>query len=258
MPIDKGKCKHGEFILTEGCPLCMAEEAQKRGGDEPDDLPGGMPPHTPYYLANGASVPSVTTVLNELNKGEGLTHWAWNCGRQGIDYRDVRDAAARVGTMAHCLIAGYLKGQTREQAFQHCKVVVAAPEESERAEQCLTKYLAWEKEHSISPVIIETPFVSEEYWYGGTPDLLADVDGEFVLVDFKTGSRIFDSHYHQLAAYWKLIEEQGWPIARAWILRLSPGDDGVEVGIELDLARDWQIFQFALGIYQLREGLNET
>ena len=26
MPTDKGKCPHGEFILTEGCPQCMAEK----------------------------------------------------------------------------------------------------------------------------------------------------------------------------------------------------------------------------------------
>jgi len=255
MPIDKGYYRHGEFPLQDGCPLCIAEEAQKRGGDEPDDLPGGMPPHTPYYLADGANVPSVTTILNELNRGEGLTDWAWDCGRQGIDYRDVRDSTARVGSAAHCLIAGHLKGQTREQAFQRCKFRVMAPEEFERAEQCFTKYLAWEKERSISPVIIETPFVSEEYRYGGTPDLLAEVDGEFVLVDFKTGSRIFDSHYHQLAAYWKLLEEQGWPVAKAWVLRINPDDDDVEVGTEFDIIRDWQIFQYALGIYQLRGGL---
>ena len=301
MPTDKGKCPHGEFILTEGCPQCIAERqareaakaeetvdrnteslaenqqgqlelatdeispqeepapeligtqlAEKAGIVEAEDesyrAPYNAAYHAPYRLAGGAIVPGVTTVLSGLDKGEGLTYWAWDLGRQGLDYREVRDAAARVGTIAHRLIAAHLKGEA--PGYQHSP---CSPEELQKASRCLRKYLAWEKEHPLSPVMIEEPLVSELFKYGGTPDLLAEINGEFVLIDFKTGGRIYDGYYLQVAAYRKLLEEQGWEMASAWILRISPDDGQYEVGIQLDFERDWQIFQHALAIYRLQE-----
>ncbi len=43
-------------------------------------------------------------------------------------------------------------------------------------------------------------------------------------------------------------------MANARILRISPGDDQYEVGMQLDFEKDWEIFQHALAIYGLREG----
>jgi len=82
---EKGHCKHGEFILRDGCTQCMAERRQQ---DEPANT------HRPYHLADGAIIPSVTTILSILDK-PGLPHWAWECGRQDLDYREIRDAAGR-------------------------------------------------------------------------------------------------------------------------------------------------------------------
>jgi hypothetical protein len=292
MPTDKGKCKHGEFILTEGCPQCIeeaklvretgvdkAEEAardierlamnqqgqlelaaiEEESKISPQALPSQAydeyftPPELgtrqPYRLANGGVVPGVTTVLKVLSNGEGLNYWCWDLGRQGLDYREVRDAAGRVGTIAHRLIAAHLRGEAPNYQPLAC-----LPDEAEKAEKCFLKYLAWEKENPLVPVIIETPFVSEEFKYGGTPDLLAEIDGDFILLDFKTGGGIYESYFTQLAAYWNLLKEQKWPIADARVVRISPDDSEVEVAIALDLDREWQIFQHALGIYTLRGG----
>jgi len=202
--------------------------------------------HAPYYLADGSIVPSVTTVLGILDKPR-LPYWAWNLGMQGLDFRDVRDAAARVGTIAHHLIACHLKGEK-------ANISEFSPDEVDKAETCLEKYLHWEKENTLTPVMIEEPLVSELYRYGGTPDLLAEIDGEFVLLDWKSGNGIYGSYFYQLAAYRQLFTEQGWPIAGARIVRLSPDDSEVEVAIALNLDRDWQIFQHALAIYTLRGG----
>jgi len=249
---NKGHCKHGEFILAEGCPLCIAERRQASIKPEQDEMEDGLNSegltlaniHQPYHLADGSIVPSVTTVLGILDK-PGLPYWAWNLGMQGLDFRDVRDAAARVGTITHHLIACHLKGEK-------ANVSEFFPDEVDKAETCLEKYLHWEKENTLTPVMIEERLVSELYRYGGTPDLLAEIGGEFVLLDWKSGNGIYDSYFYQLAAYRQLFTEQGWPIAGARIVRLSPDDSEVEVAIALDLDRDWKIFQYALGIYKLR------
>ena len=282
MSTDKGHCRHGEFILTEGCPQCIAEARQAKEADKAGSLPLWEEPapeligaqlaeeagiveaeeddesyrapynasyHPPYRLQDGTIVPSVTTVLKVLDKGEGMQYWAWDLGQQGLDYREFRDSAARVGTLAHYLIACHLKREAPEY-----QPLAVHPDETDRAEKCFAKYLAWEKGNPLTPVMIETPLVSELFKYGGTPDLLAGMDDGFVLIDFKTGGRIYEDYFCQLAAYRKLLEEQDWPVANARILRISPGDDQYEVGIQLDFEKDWQIFQHALAIYRLREG----
>lgn len=200
--------------------------------------------HTRYRIENGTVVPSVTHILGILDKG-GLNHWCWEMGRQGLDWREVRDAAARVGTLAHNFIACHLEGSAPVLGGY-------SPEETKKANSCFAKYLAWEKKNPLTPVIIETPFVSEEFKYGGTPDLLAEINGEFVLIDFKTGGGIYRSYFYQVAAYRKLLEEQGWPVAGAMILRISPDESNYEVAIARDYDRDWQAFQHCLGIYELQ------
>ena len=227
-------------------PVSKEAEVSNNSSDELiTELSTNMTAHRPYYLADDTIVPSVTTVLSILDK-PGLPHWAWECGRQGLDYREVRDAAARVGTIAHYLIACHLKGEVPDTSVYYSETEV------EKAKRCLAKYLCWEKQCPIAPVMVETPLVSEEFKYGGTLDLLAELDGEFVLIDFKTGGGLYESMFYQLAAYWRLLAEQGWPVTSARILRISPDDDDFEVAIRIDLDRDWQIFQHCLVIYRLQ------
>ena len=243
---DKGHCRHGEFTLSEGCEECIAERraAEKSAAG---NLQVNKTSSHQVYRVNNEVVPSVTTVLKVLDKGEGLTYWAWNLGKQGLDYKEVRDSAARVGTLAHSLIANHLKGAPGPGSGGY------SPAEVTKSEKCMVKYLKWEKEHSISPVMIETPQVSSEFKYGGTPDLLAEYNDEFILIDFKTGGGIHDSMFYQLAGYRQLLTEQGWPVANARILRISANDDNYEEVIKTNLDVEWQIFLKCLEIYRLRD-----
>jgi len=158
----------------------------------------------------------------------------------------VRDAAGRVGTLTHRLIANHLKGAPGPGSGGY------SPAEVTKSEKCMVKYLAWEKKNPLAPVMIETHLISEEFKYGGTPDLLAEINGEFVLIDFKTGGAVYDSYFAQLAAYRQLLTEQGWPVANARILRISANDDNYEEVVKTDLNIEWRIFQYCLEIYQLQ------
>jgi len=210
------------------------------------EAPNKRQAHIQYQLKDGTFVPGVTTVLGILAKNA-LIHWAWKCGREGLDYREVRDTAADVGTLAHYLILCHIKGETPDTSEY-------SPNDLEKANNCLAKYLRWEKEHPITPVMIETPLISEEYRYGGTLDLLAEYDGKFTLVDFKTGKAIYPEMLSQVAAYWKLLEEQGWPVSSARILRIGTDEDeGFEERIRTSLDNEWQIFKHCLEIYRLQK-----
>jgi len=212
-------------------------------------LSNANPTHMQYCLLDGSIAPSVTMALNVLDKGKGMKYWAWDLGKQGLDYRDVRDVAARIDTLAHHLIACHLKNMIPitdlPNGYSQDEVVLA--------NKRLAKFRVWESHTGICPVMIEVPLVSEVYKYGGTPGIMAEIKDEFELWDIKTGGGIYESYFYELAAHRKLLEEQGWPIARAGLLILPPDDGPYEVAMQLDYDRDLRIFLHSLAILRLQE-----
>lgn len=205
--------------------------------------------HTIYRLASGKVVPSVTTVLGILNK-PALLQWAWQCGMDGLDYRSVRDNAADIGTLAHYLVMMHLKGEKPDTSEYSAQDI-------SQAETCFIKYLDWEKGNPIEPILVEEPLVSEKHGFGGTIDCLARLNGDLVLLDYKTGKAIYSEMASQLAAYRELLAENGHQIANARILRIGRDEsEGFEERVMIDLSREWEIFRHCLEIYKLQKGGN--
>lgn len=206
--------------------------------------------HTQYKLANGERVPSVTTVLGILNK-PALLEWAWKLGTEGIDYKAVRDTAADVGSLAHYLILCHLRGIEPDTSEYSQQVI-------DKAETCLIKFWDWEKEHTLKPVLIETPLVSELYRFGGTPDWFGLIDGTEETLDFKTGKAIYAEFFHQLAAYNQLLQEAGHVSKRARILRIGRDEnEGFEERVVTGLAKQWAVFLNCLNIYTLQKEIKK-
>lgn len=207
--------------------------------------------HTVYKLKSGNRVPSVTTILGILNK-PALTDWAWQMGTQGLDYKEVRDNAGDIGTLAHYLILCDLKGETPDTSEY-------SPQDLEKAETCLIKYWDWLKGHKIEPFMLETPLISEEYQFGGTIDFFGKVDGQSTLLDFKTGKAIYDDFFYQLSAYEQLLTEAGQLIEITRILRIGrKEDEGFEERTTGKLDKQWQLFLNCLNIYNLQKEIRRS
>ena len=205
--------------------------------------------HIQYKLADGTRVPGTTTVLGILSK-PALIHWAWDLGMRQIDYKKYRDVLADIGTLAHLLVLNRHLGGGEVDLSPY------SSEQIDKAENGLLKYYEWEKKHTVEPVIIEEPMVSELHRYGGTIDCLARVDGVLTLLDIKTGKGIYAEFGHQLAAYLSLLLEHGHDPKQAMILRLGRSEDeGFEVkeyGMK-ELEAHWELFKACLKIYGLRK-----
>lgn len=200
--------------------------------------------HTRYALADGTQVPGVTTVLGVLSK-PALVPWANKLGLAGIEVGKYVDALAEVGTIAHAMILAHLKDETFD-AWEY------PPNLVDKAENCLLSYFEWEKQHKIQPIICESPRVSEDYHYGGTPDFFGYVDGIPTLLDFKTGKGIYEEYFYQLAAYQELLDEHR--IDRAMILQIGRDEtEGFSTKEVKDLSREWEIFEHCLAIYELKK-----
>lgn len=202
--------------------------------------------HITYKLSDGTAVPGVTTVLGVLNK-PALVRWANNLGLQGIDSTKYVDEKAAIGTLAHQMIASYLRGEETDTS-EYSKVQI------DQAENAVLSFFEWEKTHHIEPVLVEEPMISEVFRFGGTIDCLGHINGELCLIDFKTSRGIFPEMMIQLAAYRQLLVEHGYKVGQTTILRIGRTDDeGFEDRLVNELDKRWQIFLHALEIYRLQK-----
>jgi len=164
-------------------------------------------------------VPGVTTIKNLLGKDH-LIYWAakecanflqenWQAGQaytqEEIDDRvermkkahvRKRDDAAERGTEIHELLEKKYVAAIEGRKF-------TASSEETYANEALKAYEAYLEAHSlnIKPVAAEKIIFDPDHWYAGTVDLIARVNDELAVVDFKTGSGIYADMGIQLAAY---------------------------------------------------------
>ena len=167
-------------------------------------------------------VPSVTEILSATQSTDWLINWAVKLAQRGDSHEAVRDRAARVGTIAHEMIAAGLEDRA-PQAFEE----IADEREMRDADAAAARWTELSATRIIEPVLIEAPLVSDVHEFGGTPDLLARVDGVPTVIDFKTGRHPGGKGLLQLGAYALLLRENGSEVERGMIACIGSRDTGL-------------------------------
>lgn len=152
-----------------------------------------------YFLKNGTRVPSVTTVLGRFKDAGPLMYWAWQCGKDGKDFREERDAAANAGTIAHAAVEAWVKGESFEWSKQPADV-------AERAHKAYGAFLEWADQTKLKVDRTELPLVSEKYGFGGTFDAIL-LGPKRAMGDWKSSNGVYGEYLAQLAAYGQLWRE---------------------------------------------------
>jgi len=203
--------------------------------------------HQIYTLQSGEIVPSVTTVIGLLNKPQ-LIEWAWKQGINGQDIHKIKDRTADAGSLAHQMILDFLKLQ-RTDTSEYSKDII------DLAENSFLSFLEWQKNKTIEPILIEASLVSERYKYGGTLDFYGKIDGILTLVDWKTGSGIYDSYVYQLSAYRNLLIENGFENPeRVMIVRINREEnERFEELVKRNTDTEFEIFKRLAEIYHLQK-----
>lgn len=151
------------------------------------------------YWLDGERLPSVTTILSRFKESGALMHWAWECGKRGEDYREVRDKAANIGTIAHEMVECHIRGISFESTLY-------APELVERARKSFEAFLEWAGSTQLKATQTEVMLMSKEHRFGGTLDAML-VNGKLALGDWKTSNAVYGDYLMQLAAYGLLWRE---------------------------------------------------
>jgi len=201
--------------------------------------------HTRYRNKANDVVPSITTVINTVLAKPQLIVWANKLGLQGIDSTKVRDAMGNAGALAHYFILCHLKGESPDTSEYSQETI-------NLAENSFLSYLEWEKHHSLKPILLETPLVSESLRVGGTPDFYGYVDGELVLADYKTGG-IYKEAFIQTCAYCRLLGDNDYQLPEKIIVLGIPRSENEnfreEVYKNYDLGNE--IFSHLRALYDL-------
>lgn len=158
-------------------------------------------PEDGYFLKDGTQVPGVTSVVGRVKESGPLIGWAWKMGNAGKPMGEAKDKACSVGKIAHAMI----------DADIHERVWAPEPGDLpdliEKAQRALGMWLKWKSQTRFRPIFTETPLVSEEFRFGGTPDGAAFVGDEVVLYDLKSSNGIYQDHLLQVGAYRRLVND---------------------------------------------------
>ena len=205
----------------------------------------------PYKLSDGTRVPGVTTIAKVAADSEWKVSWAAKLAFAGVNPVAYRDEKANVGTLAHALCLAPFGGTPPD-------LEEYTPLEVQEARNSEGKWLAWLKGHSLEPILVEKPLVSEILRFGGTPDVYGSIDGLFTVLDLKTGAFIYPEAWIQLAGYGLLLEESGHPVQQRIILNI--GRDETENFVEAkrsgpSLEDEETIFLAAKAIYEAKKRL---
>jgi hypothetical protein len=164
-----------------------------------------------FYTIDGRRYPSVTSILNVLNKPQ-LMSWATRITRDYIkkelfafrragslkeldldqilaksatEHNRVRDVAADHGIAIHSAISSYVSN--KNYVAHNDPVIIAFRE--------------WQEASQFVPIASERLVFSREHGYAGTADLICTLNGRLALLDIKTGRGLYPEYKLQLAAY---------------------------------------------------------
>ncbi|HEC60745.1 hypothetical protein LCGC14_0460930 [marine sediment metagenome] len=176
--------------------------------------------HTPYFNEAGVRVPSVTTILERQCGWSKLALCGWNnkMGLKGVDTKKYLSDKGQIGTLAHAFCTDYL-------LQQHTDMADYSPSQVEEAKHSFYAFHNWTKLHTIRPILLEAPLVSEIYQYGGQCDIYGEVDGLLELSDLKSGSGVYEDMIVQVSAYKQLLEEHGHAVNRVRIINIPRSED---------------------------------
>lgn len=181
-------------------------------------------PNSHAYKLEWQRLPGVTSIWSIVDKSRPLMIWQ---GRlienhlksipvehrtdQEINYALTlstvfKEKGADIGSVIHSLIDQSIKWHP----IDITETVSVLPEEDRgKAKNGYLAFLKWEEE--VKPEWIENEKIiySKKYWYVGTFDAIARINGKIYLIDFKSASGFYEfDHRLQTSAYAKAYMEE--------------------------------------------------
>lgn len=217
------------------------------------------------YRWAGQFVPGVTTILSCIGK-PALIPWAAGCAsdhwrmavKEGrTDYEAVHKEAksahrkkakdaADIGQNVHLYAECYFKKKE------------LPPLLTDQAKRGVEAFHKWMDSHKVKILASERRIFSKQYYYAGTCDFVAEVDGIMGVGDIKTSSGIYPEMRFQTAAYQHALEEEkGIKFPVRWIVRFDKKTGDFEAKDFYSFDTDFQGFNSALILHRILQEMEK-
>jgi len=210
--------------------------------------------HTIYINDKNIEVPSVTTILQLLNKPK-LLKWVNYLGFKRQNYELVLQDYSNIGTLVHYIINCILSNQLIDKDLINKKY-------SNLYHVLNSNFLhikafnIWRELHTIKPIYLEESLTSEKF--GGTIDFYGKIDNKLTILDFKTSKDFYSTMFLQLAGYCILIEEKGLEVDNVGILIINNSGYKERIFTRGKINKYIEVFKNLLSLFHLWYDLNHN
>jgi hypothetical protein len=206
----------------------MAEKITKKlyGGEVEIDF---YPDAHRYKLAGSKTyLISVTSATGILDKSRVLIPWAINLAGAHLrrylenasgnqftseellpvieealqQHKIKKEEAAGVGSQVHKFAEQFALAKLDLSDYP------SVENDDERVVAGITAFLDWYTNNKVKFLEVERMLYSRKYGYVGLTDVIAEVNGRKLIMDYKTAKGIYSEHYYQLSGYWAAFEEE--------------------------------------------------
>lgn len=171
---------------------------------EVKDKETGLPKHL--------FVPSVTWIAGHYPKG--VQFYKWLADKGWDESQAIKQAAGDKGSKVHEAISAIFRGEEVRIDSKFMNKTTEQLEELTFEEiECIMSFIDWRNSlKSFEAIAWDVVVFSEQGNYAGTVDLIARVDGELYVIDFKTSQYIWTEYELQVSAYARALENGENPI----------------------------------------------
>ena len=211
-----------------------------------------------HYTWGGKPVPGVTSILQCISKpalipwaaGMASNHWleAIKSGRTDLDviFKEAKSAHRKKASDAADI--GHNVHEYAEMFFKKKDLPFLKTDQAKRGVEAFHK---WMDSHKVEIMASERRLFSKEFYFAGTCDFIAKVDGVMVVGDIKTSSGIYPEMRLQTAAYQHAIqEEKGIKFPARLIIRFDKKSGEFETKSFYNFDLDFAGFKAALGLHR--------
>jgi hypothetical protein len=218
-------------------------------------------PANGYKNSADQSIPGVHDITSRYKETGGLLNWAYSQGKKGVPLYQAN--VLQIGHAVHRMAELDLRGAPKREVETVPYQMLGLPEDIDKAFAAFSQYQGWRKDHCIRALAFEEALVSEVHQFGGTFDIVALVDGDRSLLDFKTSKSASDVYLDQrlaMAAHGALWRENHSDLPLAGYHLIILPKDGKPFGHHAfaDLAPELEMFLLQLDCWRIEKGLQRA
>ena len=219
-------------------------------------------PKKHWYSIDGEYVPATTSITGVIAKPK-LIGWAVGQGadwyvehhNDGLSANDMAKGirGAHRATSKGAMQIGTIVHKYAEEAvlWKLERGPIPSMPDGKEVKNSINAFRAWVKQHDVNWLSPEEKVYNRAHGYAGTVDAVAEVDGEFCVIDWKTSKAIYSPYHLQCAAYAKAVEDiYGREVDCAYVLRFDKTTGDFEAAKSSEIEENFRGFLGALALYK--------